>query len=157
MRNFPLDVIYSSDLIRAKNTAKEIQKRRKQAIFYTSVLREIPDEIVDRRRSEWNAPKKNKQWIEHIKNFLTELDEKHNHQTVLLAGHSKTNTLITSILLGLDPHKLLFFVQSHCNITILEYGKKYSKLFGELPGWKVLLWNDMHHMPKKLRTEENQR
>ena len=151
-----IDAIYSSDLKRSKQTANFIGKERNQKIIFTECLREVPDEIIEKKKKDWKNKKIDIKRIKELKNFLNQLNKKYKENTVLLVAHAKTNRLIVSILTKLNPHSLLFFNQSHCNITIVEYGERYiNKFRNKIYGWKVVLWNSTNHIPKTLVTGVN--
>lgn len=156
LKSFKIDVIYSSDLKRARQTAMIIGKLLKQKVIFDSSLREIPDEIIETSPSNWKKRKHDLKGIKQVKKFLNELQKNHREQTVLLVGHAKTNRLIVSILTKINPRSLLFFNQGHCNIALLDYGERYVSDFRKkIYGWKVKLWNSQEHLPKNLRTGVN--
>ena len=151
-----IDVIYSSDLKRSRQTANFIGKERNQKVIFTEFLREIPDEIIEKKKKDWKNKKIDMKRIKELKKFLSQLNKTHNKDIVLLVAHAKTNRLIVSILTKINPHNLLFFNQSHCNITIVEYGERYiNKFRNTISGWKVILWNSTSHIPKNLVTGVN--
>ena len=111
-----IDCIYSSDLARAADTAREIAKHHPSVpIYFVKDLRERHfGEFQGRNKSEfgWGAkdfkatllePKEGetmKQVYERAKKFLYQILKKHNNETILFVGHNGINKAMTAIIVG---------------------------------------------------------
>lgn len=158
LRKEKIDVIYSSDLKRTKQTAQAISKETKHRINYTSELREIPDEIIELPKSKWINDKQINKRFKEVKNFINKITKKPSDHTVLIIGHGRLNRLITSFLIKNDARRLFSFLQSHANITILTYGERrfsYKRSHLKRLMWSVKTWNNLEHLPKSIRTSVN--
>ncbi len=139
-----IDYIYCSDLRRSVDTAKYISKARKQEMECTSLLREVPDQIITQERKNW----KNKSYVKklnEIKSFILKFCKKHKNDTVLIVGHGKLNLVIISLLVGVNLYVLRSFLQNHTCVDVLEEGRKNGKKL-----WNVVLFNCVSHLPKKM-------
>src|SRR3989338_4842950 len=76
LKNEKIDFIYSSDLRRAKDTAKEIAKYHKVKIFYTKEL------------------------SERANKFIEKIYKKHKGRNVLVVSHGNFIKMLLGIALG---------------------------------------------------------
>lgn len=153
------DAIYSSDLARAKETAKEIEKyHKKTKIIYTKELRELNHGIFEGKSAEkvgqffkskkyspyWK-PKGGESHIElksRIKKFLKKIYKEHKDKHVLIIAHGGVNRAIWYICHNQIPNfnkkSRRFKVQHNCCVNIMKFTK---------PGKpKLLLYNCIKHL-----------
>jgi len=112
LRNEKIDCIYSSDLARAADTAKEISKFHPDTpLILTKELRErklgeyegLSGKSLDweKIRKDWENPKEGeskKKMAERAERFIEKIIEEHKNQAVLLVGHDGIDkALIKSI------------------------------------------------------------
>lgn len=166
-KNIKIDLIYSSPLMRARQTAEIINKKIKAPIEYWDDLSEMrqPSEIRGKRVDDEEVLKI-KQLItqnsntlnyhysdeenfndinERTKNVLKHLESKHKDQTILCVSHSiYIKTIVGKIIFGDEFNKEIFDnLQTHMwmqntGITICEKHPKY--------GWQLNTWNDSLHI-----------
>jgi len=117
LKDEKIDVIYSSDLARAADTAKEIAKFHPNTEFIvTEKLREKNrgefEGMTKKERGLENWPKDklfpqpkngetNDELIKRAKSQIDEAYEKHNEETVLFVTHGGTKIAIVSVITGL--------------------------------------------------------
>jgi broad specificity phosphatase PhoE len=106
LKNQKIDIIYSSDLMRTLDTAKEIAKYHPQAKIITDKrLRErflgryqgLPHDTI----SWTNVPddvESDEDMCKKLKGFIDEIYKKHKDETVLVASHSGTKMALLTIL-----------------------------------------------------------
>jgi broad specificity phosphatase PhoE len=112
LKKFKIDKIYSSDLTRAKQTAKIISKELKLPVTITPALREYSTKVLRENKKYWTKEKKEQ--FNQFKSFLKEISKKPNkNETILLVDHGNVNRLI---ILG---HKLEKPVNIMYIITLL--------------------------------------
>src|SRR5271157_5836722 len=101
-----IDIIYSSDLKRASDTAKEVAKYHPNTpIHFTKDLRDVNvGDFTGKRYDEtdWNNVPKNLESPEEVqkkvKKFLDKILKKHRNKSVLLVGHDYTDRAIATVL-----------------------------------------------------------
>lgn len=143
LKIFKIDKIYSSDLARAKQTAKIISNELKLPVILTSALREHKGKILRENKKSWT--KKEKKQFNELKSFLKEISKKPNKdETILLIDHGNTNRLIISNFLKMGTKKLLFFRQKNSCINMIYWTDKFKN-------WRLEIMDDYSHLPKKLR------
>ena len=151
-----IDKIYSSNLKRTIQTAKIIGKERKQDIEFTYLIREIPNEIIEKHRNEWKDKKFNNKRLKEIREFLKMLEKENKNKTILLIGHAKLNRAVMSILTGINLYRIYAFKRDHACINMLKKekmrGRDESKIF-----WKISMLNSVEHLPIKIRTSLNKK
>ncbi len=114
LKDEEIDFIYSSDLARASDTAKEIAKLHpKTPIKFVEDLRERNlGEFQGKKKSDfgWNAkdskvtqiqPKKGEDMemlYRRVERFLHETIAKHHDETVLLVGHNGINKALIAVI-----------------------------------------------------------
>lgn len=164
---FPIDFIYSSNLKRAKETAKIIAKAKKLKIETWNDIKEIKRPTVlrgkhvdskeaklfskayyeNRNDPEWKyLDEENfKELKSRAEKVLKHLEKKHMNQNVLLVSHGTfIKTLTAAVLFGQDLTPEVFWnfrhhiVVKNTGITTLEYTDRY--------GWSLISWNDMTHI-----------
>jgi broad specificity phosphatase PhoE len=145
-----IDAIYSSDLARAADTAKEIAKFHSVPITYTEELREYDNGILKgRKRSEtmdidWknNPPagaELRPEGLARAKRFIDKVYEWHNGETILFVTHGFfMKALITAIL-----HKDVEYFDEidhidNTSVNIFEFCEDRKH--------KIILLNDIRHL-----------
>ena len=116
LKDEKIDFIYTSDLARAKDTAKEISKFHSKAPF--KVVKELRErnlgEFQGKKKSDlgWKTgefkstsidPKEGesrKEFCERARNFLDKIFLKHEKETVLFVAHNGINKAIISSITG---------------------------------------------------------
>lgn len=140
-----IDVIYSSDSTRAKQTANEIKKYHDVSIFYDKRLREKcygvfegkklseleKAENLAGKRYIFFQPKGGESYKDVQKrssDFFKELFVKHKNKTILIVSHG--NFMMLSILLLLKENVKNYEKYRHSNtgVTVLELENKKIKL-----------------------------
>ncbi len=142
-----IDVIYSSSLARAADTAKEIIK------FHPKVPIEYTDELMERDIGELQGkkesevvsdkkirditdlelePKKGEsleQLYTRAKQFLDKIFQKHIKDTVLIVGHNGINKAILCVIMNKKPEEipeLEKFKNTSVTIVEIDENKKYT-------------------------------
>lgn len=123
LKDEKIDVIYSSDLARALDTATEIKKFHSLVPFKT--VRELRErdigEFQGKKESDFGwyyvSPKPSyveskegeslEQLYTRAQSFLLKLLEQHANQTVLLVGHNGFNKALLCAALKKDPKEIL--------------------------------------------------
>lgn len=150
------DVIFSSDLKRAKDTTKEILKYHKVPVFYTKELRERNHgEYEGKKRAEYlhkvkgshyfsldGKPKGGESFREmgiRVKKFLNKTHKRYFGKKVLIVGHGGINIVLRTVLLK-KPLDSLFQdkVQGNTGIDIFEIDEEKNP--------KVILINYIKHL-----------
>lgn len=152
LKNEKIDFIYSSDLARAADTAKEIAKFHPRAFF------EFKEELRERNLGEFQGKKKtelgfgkkefkatalnpkNGETMEEIykraHGFIKKILSKHSSQTVLLVGHNGINKALIAVITGKKPFEIPF-LENHANTSITVF---------ELRGKKMTCFNCTKHL-----------
>ena len=138
LKNEKIDLIFSSDLKRAKDTTKEIIKYHEVPVFYVKELRERcrgifegkPLEEFDEDREKSGLPHslykpEGGESLEEVKerifSFLKNLIENYKNKTILIVGHGGVNKIIFSILLSKPIEDIFNTInQNNACINILE-------------------------------------
>lgn len=115
LKHKKIDVAYSSDLKRAKNTAKEILKHHPQLkLNLDKRLRELNLGELQGKPApsnlDWNnlpsSVETKKQFYSRVQEFFQEIHKKHKNQTVLIAFHGGTKRTLLSIIHKIEPDKI---------------------------------------------------
>ncbi|MBN2892222.1 MAG: histidine phosphatase family protein [Bacteroidales bacterium] len=152
-----IDILYSSDLYRAVETAAEVLKiLPKLQAEYTEELRELNMGVNQGKTKEelnWQNEFKGiyippeggestEDLYERIEKFLHYIAEKHQNKTVLCVSHGGTIKAFISVLTGVDKSQV-FAVQNIKNTSISIF-----EILDNLQN-KVVLLNDVSHLEKK--------
>lgn len=166
-KNINIDLIYSSPLTRAKQTAEIINKKIKAPIEYWDNLSEMgqPSEIRGKSAEEKevimvkhiieaNSHKPNYHFSDEenfedinrrAKNVLHHLENMHKNQTILCVSHSTyIKALVGKIIFGDSlTNKIFQEMRKHMwmqntGITVCEKHPKY--------GWQLNIWDDTIHL-----------
>lgn len=136
LENEKIDAIYSSDLARAKNTAKEIAKMHSEAkLKFVKLLREL---YAGKYRGtkgsamDWNnRPKEvesRKSMRERAKKILEKAYKEFPKGTVVFVGHAGINLALTSVVLG-KTERYMAKTKIQKNTGILVFEDVERKLF----------------------------
>jgi probable phosphoglycerate mutase len=114
LKNEKIDVFFSSDLKRAKDTIKEIYKYHKsKPLIYTEELREKDlGELTGKTKKEFNwslksyyfviyenkKGEKNKDFLKRVKNFIDYLYKNYKDKTILITCHNGIGRAIISYI-----------------------------------------------------------
>jgi broad specificity phosphatase PhoE len=145
LRDADIDVIYSSDLRRARQTAREIQRYHDVDIRYDKRLREKNFGIFDGKSLKYLVaaeeltgrdyiffkPKGGESYKEIIKrasSFFKEIIPKNKGKTVLIVSHHNFITLSLILLLNDDIKNHARYSHKNTGVTILEISGKNAKL-----------------------------
>jgi broad specificity phosphatase PhoE len=141
LRNEKIDYIYSSDLTRSKDTAKEIVKYHPSTpLILTKKLRERNlGELQGYTKKELGIPKTGEIWdkikkgesIEQVydraNKFIKELLKNHKNQNILLVGHETIDKAIICSMLNKPAKEIEAFQKINidsASITIIEFNNK---------------------------------
>jgi phosphoserine phosphatase len=111
LKDEKIDVIYSSDLKRAKDTTREIARfHPKVKINYTKYLRETDFGSLtgmDPKKVDWKHLPSNVEMLDQVysrgKKFLDRIYSLHKNETVLLVCHGGIKSAITAVILNEGP------------------------------------------------------
>jgi broad specificity phosphatase PhoE len=149
------DYIFSSDLARAADTAKEIAKVHKDTpIEFTQKLRERNlGELQGKKKEDLGLdPKKlvagiieskegetQREMYNRAKQFINRLRERFSDENVLLVGHNGINLALIGNILGKPFEEYLKIEpQLNCAVTIFQLDEKNPS--------KIELWNCIKHL-----------
>ena len=116
LKNIKFDVFYSSTLIRAKQTAEEINKKHKLKIIYDNRLVEVNKGILQGKKNTqktydkfYKNPHKyggetNEDVCERINSFLSDI-EKYKGKKILIVSHGGLHKYFDFCLKGKDYKK----------------------------------------------------
>jgi broad specificity phosphatase PhoE len=167
LKDIHFDIIYSSDSLRAKQTAEIINKETKTNIEYWTDLVEMrmPSEIRGKKVDDPEIVKIKKLIHENYykgnfkysdeetfdelnaraKRVLKHLEDKHENQTILIISHSTAIKAMVGRIVFEDEltPKVLLRMRFHMwanntGVTVCEKHPKYS--------WQLDTWNDMTHL-----------
>jgi broad specificity phosphatase PhoE len=136
-----IDAAYSSDLVRASDTAKMILEDRDVALSQNHLLREryygvFEGLTVDERRDQFPAMfqaslvkdldfaptggESSRQTLIRIGPFVTEIKARHLDETVLLVGHGGSLRAAILALMEFPAEATWRFVMGNCGLTIID-------------------------------------
>lgn len=140
--NLKLDIIYSSDLVRAKNTAKFIGKEKEMKIIEHKKIREIsfgsweglnyqeieekfPDNLAKWREDPLNnyplGGEKIISFKSRIKDFFQKILVKHQGQKILVVTHGGVIKMYLTFVLAMNAKEFWKFQIDNCSITELKF------------------------------------
>ncbi len=141
LSSYEIDVIYSSPLRRALETAKIIDLEHRAPIFVKDELKEIShgkweglllSEVKERYAELYDAWKREPEKVimpdgeslemvyRRVAPFLEELKKRYRSETILIAGHDGVNKVIFCVLLELPLSYFWRFKQDNASFSILE-------------------------------------
>ena len=136
-----IDAAYSSDLVRASETARILLEGRDTSLVQTAELREryygvFEGLTVDERRTRHPdmfaaslvkdldfAPaggESARKTLDRMAAFVGGIKEKHLEETVLLAGHGGSLRSLILAVMDLPPEATWKFVMANCSLTIID-------------------------------------
>jgi len=140
-KNVKISKIYSSDLKRAKETAKIIEKELRIPPIITSTLREWEGEVIMKDRKKWTN-EQNKNFL-NLKDFLNSITKDRNsEETILIVSHGHVNKLIISHFMKINHKKTISFKQENTCINLIEWNERFKN-------WRLCFMNDTSHLLKK--------
>jgi len=167
LENIHFDLIYTSNMVRAAQTAEIINKKLKLPIeHWDSIIeclspseirgKEVDDpevvkikELISKNYFKRNWKYSDEETFDEldmrVKNMLDHLKNHHPDQTILCVSHSQfIKSVVAKILFGnnLTP-KIISEMKKHMwmentGVTICEYSEKY--------GWILRTWSDSSHL-----------
>jgi broad specificity phosphatase PhoE len=133
-----IDAIYSSDLARAADTAKEIARFHDTSIQYVKNLREMDAGIWNGKKTngvDWNIPQPGAETRDEVclraRRFLDYVLSKHPNDTVLFVGHDGINRALITVILNKEPdhmNKLEHSPNTGVNIFELKKDRKHKMI-----------------------------
>ncbi len=154
LKDEKIDFIYSSDLTRASDTAKEIAK------FHTEVPIEFVRNLRERYLGEWqgksrkelkfmedtsptnislNDRENSQELFNRAKDFLEKVLLKHSKEVVLFVGHDGINRAIIAAITNKDLKEMKLIERQHnTSITVFK--------IDEDKNYKTLLFNSIEHL-----------
>mgnify|MGYP001570422398 FL=1 len=141
LKNQEISAIYTSKLLRAKETGEIISKIIKVPIKGTfEELDEYKGEHI-RSRIKLLFNKR----LRKLKKLLNKISkEKNKNKTILIVAHGITNKIILGHLIQLPLRKqLLRFKQHNTSMNRVSWSKDYHN-------WTLDYMNDISHLPKRL-------
>jgi len=145
LKNFKISEIYSSNLIRAKETAEIISKKiHVQIKAHFEELNEYEVKHFKNNLLKIFSPR-----LKKLKKLLNKISkEREKDKTIIIVAHGFTNRLIIAYLLGIKISKSLLRIRQHNTcINVLLWDKKYQN-------WCTIVVNKVEHLPKELRNQE---
>jgi len=139
-----ISAIYSSNLIRAKETAEIISKITKIKIKDTfDELNEYSSKNLRSGIKRLFNGRLNK-----LKKLLNKISkEKEKNKTILIVAHGITNKIIIGYLVQIPLKKqILRFKQHNTGMNSVSWNKDFQN-------WNLDYMNDISHLPNKLREE----
>ncbi len=152
LRKYKISTIYTSNLLRAKETGEIISKILK--IPVKENLEELDEYSSNHLRSVLRAliRRKTSRRLKRLKRFLNKISEKREEEkTILIIAHGVTNRIIMGYLSQIPLRKqLLRFSQENTCLNVLKWKKEYNN-------WNINCINDIEHLPIKLRSKNELR
>lgn len=137
------DEFYCSDMNRAKQTAEIVSKLIKIKPKIEKSLNEFKSEILIKNKNKWD--KEGKSHYNKLRLFLKKIIKKPNDKkSILIIAHGVTNRIILSYFLSLNFKKIIQFRQAEGGVNSIYWVEKFKN-------WRLKIWNDNNHIPKKLR------
>jgi broad specificity phosphatase PhoE len=136
LKDEKIDAIYSSDLARASDTAKEIAKYHQDApLYFVDKLREkdqgsLTGKLI--KEVDWDAPRdteKKESIAERAKLILDKVYKKYKGKTVLFVSHGMFIKILTTMLMNkpLDKFKEIgFLVNTSVNIFEIKEDNNHN-------------------------------
>lgn len=141
------DEIYSSNLNRAKETAKIVGKKIKLKPQIEESLNEFESNLLKIKKEDWDN--ESKSHYESLEYFLSTFNKRADEdKRVLIIAHGLTNRLILAIMLELELKNLVRFRLLETGICEIYWMPKFKN-------WRLKYWNDVSHQPKELIEGEN--
>jgi broad specificity phosphatase PhoE len=134
---------YCSDMNRAKQTAEIVSKSIKKKPKIEESLNEFKSEILTKDKNKWD--KREKEHYSDLISFLKKITRNTSEKkSILIIAHGVTNRLILSYFLNLNIKRIIQFRQSEGCVNSIYWFDKFKN-------WRLKIWNDNNHIPKKLK------
>jgi alpha-ribazole phosphatase len=154
----PLDVAYSSDLSRARETAelaigerpvplhlderlREVAFGRWEGLTFAEIKERFPDDVAARERDRVHyampGGESLAQLAERLGGFLDEILPGHDGQSVLLVAHGGTVNAVISVLMDIPLASWWRLRNHNANVTVIEFSAS---------GPRLAVFNDTCHL-----------
>ncbi len=136
------DEIYTSNLNRAKETAKFVSDEIGLKPIVEESLNEFESNLLKINEESWDD--KSRLHYNNLRKFLSSLTNRADEdKRILIVAHGITNRLILAIMLELELKNLIRF-------RLLETGISEIYWMSKFGNWRLKYWNDVSHQPKEL-------
>lgn len=137
------DKFYCSNMNRTKQTSKIISKEIVIKPKIEETLNEFKSEMLKQNKNNWNKEEKNH--YNELISFLKDITKKpYESKTILIIAHGLTNRIILSYFLHLNLKKVIQFRQAEGGVNSISWDNHFKN-------WRLKIWNDNNHIPKRLR------
>ncbi len=134
---------YCSNMNRAKQTAEIVSKKIKIRPKIEKSLNEFGSEMLIKSKNKWDREERNH--YNKLISFLKKITKTHTEKkSILIIAHGLTNRIILSYFLGLNLKRVIQFRQAEGGINSIYWFEKFKN-------WRLNVWNDNNHIPKRLR------
>ncbi len=141
LKNEKISKIYTSNLIRAKQTGDIISKIIRVPV--KTGFEELNEYEGKHLRSFWRMFFN--QRLKKLKRLLNKISrEKEKKKKILIVAHGITNKIILSYFLKINKKKLLQFHQKNTCINIIKWEPDFKN-------WSLKCMNDISHLPEELK------
>jgi len=146
LKDEKIDIIYSSDLSRAHDTAKIVHKHHRESkLVITKELRERNNGVlegkygdnVDWSRKDYEGRESNEELIIRAEKFLSKTFKKHKGKTVMFSCHGGIGKAYVSLILDKN-FKELDLKLENTSVSIFKIGENKNH--------EMLLLNDTKHL-----------
>lgn len=170
----PIEIIISSDMVRAQQTAEEIAKTTGKEIEFTQLLRERkrPSLLQGKHYESEDAVKvitslyenrHNKEWrhsdeetffdaIERARQLLKFIEGKKEKRIAVVSHAAFIKYLLTYVLFGIDAHPDHFqhiydtFYNQNTGISVFVLKEGWKNNNKVENRWHIVSWNDVAHL-----------
>ncbi len=147
LRKEHFDELYSSNLNRAKETAKIVGEKIKLEPQIEESLNEFESNLLKIKKEDWDNECKSH--YDNLKFFLSTFNKRTDeNKRILIISHGLTNKLILAIMLELELKNIIRFRLLETGISEIYWMPKFGN-------WRLKYWNDVSHQPKELIEGEN--
>ena len=136
LKDIKFNKIYSSDLVRCKQTAEIISKNHPTKIIFDESLREVEGKVKE-------SPEKYPKEMKVIKSFWKKVTKEKGNILVVASGNF--NRVLIAIAMGINP-SISRFVQTPTGLTHFEFINKNKT--------RIEYVNDTSHLPRKLNKRQ---
>ncbi len=148
LRKERFDELYSSNLNRAKETAKIVGRKIKLEPQIEESLNEFESNLLKIKKEDWDD--ESESHYNSLKSFLSSFNKRRDeNKRILIIAHGLTNRLILAIMLELELKNLIRFRLLETGIAEIYWMPKFGN-------WRLKYWNDVSHQPKELVEEESE-
>lgn len=134
------DELYCSGMERSKQTAQIVSKK----VGLSPMIEESLNEFRSGALSG-DLDTKEKKRFKDLRKFLTKISaDLSSNKRILIIAHGVVNRLILSLLLEIDSKNIVRFRQLETGINEVYWNKRFEN-------WRLKYWNDINHLPKRIR------